>query len=308
MLHMRWNLQQPSRKRTAPKIDVKSDWKPKLTPEEAMKESAKELVGLAESGFERCPPAAQQAAYTTPSEPYHLENQQHSERRSPEMDAGCATQNASADEGWATSSQHSGGEHSGDETSESGDSSRAEVDDGAVAMLLALAGEGAPATAPGVPPPRRGQKRPAPLALTSMVPSMNFNLSSTTRDITPKSKSAKKALKPKWQPQYQPKLPLPQPASPPAPSESAPWGSSLGSGGVAPPAVWMAAKPVASAPAPESAPPSARPVDALQMMVWDDAIAPAPAKSNPKAKRSKAPESNFKWKPLKVGKVVVGQM
>ena len=145
MLHMKWYLHEGSRKRSTPSVE---DWKPRLSSQDAIKETARELTTLVEENWKAGPDNARKR----PATEFCDDVRQSPENSlvAPEAEApegereGSASQRNSSDE-WATSSQADTGPD--DACSEEADEGGTVVD-GAAAMLIAFATQPPPARKP----------------------------------------------------------------------------------------------------------------------------------------------------------------
>ena len=145
MLHMKWYLHEGSRKRSTPSVE---DWKPRLSSQDAIKETARELTTLVEENWKAGPDNARKRPATEDCDDVRQSPENllvAPEAEAPEGEReGSASQRNSSDE-WATSSQADTGPD--DACSEEADEGGTVVD-GAAAMLIAFATQPPPARKP----------------------------------------------------------------------------------------------------------------------------------------------------------------
>lgn len=274
MLHMKWYLHEGSRKRSTPSVE---DWKPRLSSQDAIKETARELTTLVEENWKAGPDNARKRPATEDCDDVRQSPENllvAPEAEAPEGEReGSASQRNSSDE-WATSSQADTGPD--DACSEEADEGGTVVD-GAAAMLIAFA------TQP--PPARKPREGGASSQHKGGSLDMAANADGRTDDGgAAKSDQTKRSV---WRPQWKPSW------KPPNGHQLLPQDSSAALGGGSPVA---AATVVALMPA-----------ERANSFEWVTAHTPAPAPEpsplpslSPQAK--KKPKSKFKWKPLKIAK------
>jgi hypothetical protein len=283
MLHMKWYLHEGSRKRSTPSVE---DWKPRLSSQDAIKETARELTTLVEENWKAGPENTRKRPATEECDDVRLSSENSlvaPEAEAPEGEReGSASQRNSSDE-WATSSQADTGPD--DACSEEADEGGTVVD-GAAAMLIAFATQ---------PPPAR---KPREGGTSSQHKGGSLDMDANADGRTDDGGAAAKLDQPKrsvWRPQWKPswKPPnghqlLPQDSSP-----ALEGGSPAAAATVVAlmPAVransfeWLPARPPAPTPAPAPAPkltpkltPTLAPASAavgkdmlLNHFVWNDA-------------------------------------
>ena len=274
MLHMKWYLHEGSRKRSTPSVE---DWKPRLSSQDAIKETARELTTLVEENWKAGPDNARKRPATEDCDDVRQSPENllvAPEAEAPEGEReGSASQRNSSDE-WATSSQADTGPD--DACSEEADEGGTVVD-GAAAMLIAFA------TQP--PPARKPREGGASSQHKGGSLDMAANADGRTDDGgAAKSDQTKRSV---WRPQWKPSW------KPPNGHQLLPQDSSVALGGGSPVA---AATVVALMPA-----------ERANSFEWVTAHTPAPAPEpsplpslSPQAKKN--PKSKFKWKPLKIAK------
>mmetsp|Transcript_24071 Transcript_24071/g.61488 ORF Transcript_24071/g.61488 Transcript_24071/m.61488 type:complete len:341 (-) Transcript_24071:244-1266(-) len=212
MMHIKWYLHEPARKRSRPSGEVKKDnWTPRLSPLEARKESANSLAALAEVHLaQEVPMQKRQCLEASTAQGSSSAYQDAcSLLKIAEKDGDNATQRSSADE-WGSSSQ---GDVGPEEGSSEGATQDGAADVGVAAMLMSFASRTSDSASVNHEPPS--------LFVCSAM------AQTKPTGLTPDSKSSNNSLTwskaTQWAPQWQPKHSRSVPAdkaaasTPPAP-------------------------------------------------------------------------------------------